>query len=84
MIGALIVVFSVLVLFNSLMCARILKRFQPELNDYLSLTYGFFLFIAFIQLMFIPVVASHNQNPKFILFYLLGIQIFCLLVYAFN
>lgn len=84
MIVALSFVLPIIVIFNSIMCGRILKRFQPDLNDYLSLAYGFFLFIALIQLLFIPIIAIHNATPKFFLFYLLGIQICCLIAYIIN
>ncbi|GAA5414822.1 hypothetical protein [Ureaplasma ceti] len=84
MIIALTFILPTIVIFNSIMSGRIIKKFQPELNDYLSLTYGFFLFIAAVQAFFIPVITVHNSNPKFFLYYLLAIQIIFLVAYLIN
>ena len=84
MIISLLFAVSAIMLFNSIMCGRILKRFSPELNDYLSVTYGFFLFIGVSQIFFIPAIAIHNMMPRTFLYYLVGIQVFFLTLYLLN
>ena len=66
------------------MCGRILKRFSPDLNDYLSVTYGFFLFLGVVQIFLIPAIAISGIQPRTFLFYLLGIQAFFIAMYLMN
>lgn len=76
-------VISSLFITNSYLSGRIIKKFFLKLNDSLCFVLGSFGFLAFINLMLIPILLI-QINYLFLGYYLLGLQIILFIIYGLN
>lgn len=50
---------SIIFLLNSYFCGKIIKRFSREINNFLSIAFGFFIYLSGFQLFLLPIMIIH-------------------------
>ena len=70
-------------LINSYFCGKIIKRFSREINDFLSITFGFFIYISGFQLLLLPIMIIH-LNTYIYLYTFIIYQSILLILYILN
>lgn len=83
--NAVLLIFIVMFVFitNSYLCGKIIKRFSREINDFLSISFGFFIFIGGLQLFLLPIMII-KINANLFLYSLIAYQCLLLIIYIIN
>ena len=82
MVGLILLIFFIFII-NSYFCGKIIKRYSKEINDFLSIVFGFFIFIGGLQIFIVPIMII-DINVNIFLISFLTYQSILLIIYGIN
>lgn len=79
----LTLIIMLIFLVNSYFCGKIIKRYSREINDFLALSFGFFIFFGGFQLFLLPIMII-NITTNIFLYSFITYQSVLLILYIAN